>query len=360
MRYPVYVMILNGQVRWSNVTLHKKQPTIRDIAKLAGVSYQTVSLVINNKPGVSEKTRRQILRLMEEMDYRPNRAAQTLTTSRSKTLELIIVDVRYGGYLAHSTKNMAHAATEAGYSLLVSETDAEGLEAALESALSRMVDGIVLYAPRLRIEDEALKAMSRGIPLVRRDYVPSSSLAWVGFDQVHATRLAVEHLLSLGHRQIAAIPPTSELHNGYWRYSAMRSVLGEHGLSLGPVAEGDYSIGSGYAAAKQILATGQPFTALIVGTDGMALGAMRALREAGLRIPDDVSVVSYDNAELAQYTEPPLTTVEFKFSKQDELCIQYLVELIANPALELHQRVLTPNLIVRESTRALSSVAGGS
>lgn len=337
------------------MALNKKQLTIRDIAKLAGVSYQTVSLVINDKPGVSDKTRRQILRLMDELDYRPNRAAQMLTTSRSKTLELIIVGVTYGGYLAHSTKNMAHAATEAGYNLLVSETQSDGLDAAFESAASRLVDGVVLYAPRLRVSDDELQTLTRGIPLVRRDYVPNSGLAWVGFDQVHATRLAVEHLLALGHHQIAAIPPTSQLHNGYWRHSALRSVLGEHGLTLGPVVEGDYSIRSGYEAAKQVLSAGQPFTALVVGTDGMALGALRALRESGLRVPDDVSIVSYDNAELAQYTEPPLTTVEFKFSKQDELCIHYLLELLANPKMELHQRVLTPSLIVRESTRAVDA-----
>ena len=346
-------MMLNGQVRWATVTLNKKQLTIRDVAKLAGVSYQTVSLVINDKPGVSDKTRRHILRLMDELDFKPNRAAQMLTTSRSKTLELIIVDVMYGGYLAHSTKNMAHAASEAGYSLLVSETVADDLDSALENAVARMIDGIVLYAPRLRIADEPLQALCRGIPLVRRDYVPNSGLAWVGFDQVHATRLAVEHLLSLGHHQIAAIPPTSQLHNGYWRHSAMRSVLGEHGLALGPVAEGDYSIASGYVAAKQILQTGEPFTAMVVGTDGMALGALRALREHGLRIPEDVSIVSYDNAELAQYTEPPLTTVEFKFRKQDELCIHYLLELMASPEMELHQRVLMPSLVVRDSTQAL-------
>jgi DNA-binding LacI/PurR family transcriptional regulator len=336
------------------VTLNKKTLTIRDIAKLAGVSYQTVSLVINEKPGVSDKTRRHILRLMDELDYRPNRAAQMLTTSRSKTLELIIVDVMYGGYLAHSTKNMAHAASEAGYSLLVSETTGEHLDTALENAVARMIDGIVLYAPRLRMPDETLQTLCRGIPLVRRDYIPNSGLAWVGFDQVHATRLAAEHLLSLGHHQIAAIPPTSALHNGYWRHTALRSILGEHGLKLGPVAEGDYSIRSGYEACRQILDTGEPFTAIVVGTDGMALGAMRALRERGLRIPEDVSIISYDNSELAQYTEPPLTTVEFKFRKQDELCVHYLLELMANPEMELHQRVLMPSLVIRDSTQALA------
>ncbi len=331
----------------------KKHLTIRDIAKLAGVSYQTVSLVINQKPGVSEKTRREILRLMEENDFRPNRAAQMLTTNRSKTLELIVVDVHYGGRLADSTKNMAHTAKNATYNLLISDASSDELAAAFESCAARLVDGVILYAPKLHMDDADLLRVAQGIPFVRRDFVPGSRLAWVGFDQVFATRLAVEHLLELGHRRIAAIPPTSALHNGYWRHNTMRNVLHEHGLSLAAAVEGDYSMSSGYAAMQQILASGVEFTALITGTDGMALGALRALHASGRRIPDDVSVISFDNSELSLYTEPPLTTVDFEFVKQDELTIRFLLELLANPNMELHHRILTPNLLIRESTRAL-------
>ncbi len=332
---------------------NKKQPTIRDIAKLAGVSYQTVSLVINGKPGVSEKTRREITRLMEEHDFRPNRAAQMLSTNRSNTLEVIVVDVDYGGRLADSTKNMARAAKEAGYSLLISESTADRLEAAFESCAARLVDGVILYAPAMHMDDERLIKATHGIPMVRRDYVPGSRVAWVGFDQVYAARLAVEHLLALGHHQIAAIPPTSKLHNGYWRHATIRNVLHEHGLTLLASVEGDYSMRSGYTAMQQILATGIAFTGLIVGTDGMALGALRALHEAKLCIPDDISVISFDNSELSLYTEPPLTTIEFEFVKQDELTIKYLLEIIADPETEYHHRILTPNLLVRDSTRTL-------
>lgn len=341
----------------------KKAITIRDIADKANVSYQTVSLVINNKPGVSETTRKRIIRLMDELDYRPNRAAQMLMTNRSNTLELIVVDVHYGGRLADSTKNMAHMAKEADYSLLVSEADTPGLEAAFENAAARLVDGVVMYAPRLRMTDQELLALSRGLPLVRRDYVPGSKLAWVGFDQVHATRLAVEHLIQLGHRQIAAIPPSSEILNGYWRFTAWKNILHEYGLTPGAAFDGNYSMRSGYEAAQRLVDSGNPFTAVMIGTDNMALGALRAFRERGLRVPDDISVISFDNTEFAAFIEPPLTTVDFKFFRQDEVAVKYLIELIANPNMELHQRVLTPDLIIRESTRRLSeysnSVRGG-
>jgi LacI family transcriptional regulator len=331
----------------------RRNLTIRDVAKLAEVSYQTVSLVINGKPGVSDKTRRRILRLMEELDYQPNRAAQMLTTNRSQTLELIVVDVIYGGRLADSTKNMMHAAREAGYSLLLAETDFTGLPRALENAAARLVDGVLLYAPRLHIADDALLEMCGGIPMVRRDYVPGSKIAWVGFDQAYATRLGIEHLIKLGHRHIAAIPPSANILNGYWRAATWRNVLLEYGLEPGVCIEGDYSMYSGYAAAQQIIASGKPFTAIHIGSDNMALGALRALHEAGLRVPDDVSIVGFDNTEHSRYLTPTLTTVDFKFAKQDELSVKYLVELINHPQMERHQRILMSELIVRESTRPL-------
>lgn len=337
------------------MTTRRKQPTIRDVARLADVSYQTVSLVINGKPGVSEKTRARIMQLMEDMDFHPNRAAQMLSTRRSNTLELVVVDVMYGGRLADSTKNMVQTARAHGYGLLISETDKAGLANALESAAARLVDGVLLYAPRLYISDDELTAIRGDIPLVRRDFVPGSKLAWVGFDQAHATRLAVEHLIGLGHRHIAALPPGLDVINGYWRFTTWKNVLLEHDLVPGPAAPGNYSMRSGYDGVLALLREGQPFTAIVVGSDNMALGALRALHENGLRVPEDISVIGFDNTEHSRYTIPQLTTVGFEFLRQDELSVKYLVELIRNPAMELTQRILQGELIVRESTRALDS-----
>jgi LacI family transcriptional regulator len=339
----------------TRMALKKKKITMRDVAQQAGVSYQTVSRVLSGSGSVAKKTRERVLQSIQELDYVPNKIAQMLTTSQSYTLELIIVDVLHGGRLADSINNMAQAAKEAGYSLLVTTTDADGLEEALENAAAHLVDGVIMYAPRLRITDERLIALCDGLPLVRRDYVPDSRLAWVGFDQVYATRIAVEYLISLGHRHIAAIPPSLSLINGYWRYTAWEQTLRQHGLQPGPVQAADYTMRGAYEAAKQIVTTGSPFTALLVGSDTMAVGAMRGLREQGLRIPDDISVVSFDNAELAAYTEPALTTVDFKFAQQDAMTVKYLVDILQDPEMELHQRVLLPNLVVRESTRTLTN-----
>jgi DNA-binding LacI/PurR family transcriptional regulator len=330
-----------------------RRATIRDIAKASDVSYQTVSRVINDSTGVSDKTRQRVLRVMQDLNYQPNRAAQMLTTNRSFTLEALIVDVDYAGSLAKTTKAMMRAARQLGYSLLVSDTNLQDLHKAFENAASRLVDGVVLYAPNLDITDNDLIEISHNIPFVRRDYVPNSKLAWVGFNQVTATQQAIEHLIGLGHREIAEISPPRHYHNGYWRHHTYLETLNRHGLKAGPNIAGDYSMQSGYEATLGILASGQPFTAIVVGTDKMALGSLHALREHNIRVPEDVSMVGFDNSELAAFVAPPLTTVEFKFDKQDEMVVRYLVELIKDPEMEIHQRVLTSELIVRQSTRAI-------
>lgn len=331
------------------MVVKKRKITIRDVAQRAGVSYQTVSRVMNEHESVAEETRKRVAQAMQELGFVPNKIAQMLTTNRSHTLELIAVNL-HGGRFADSIKSMAVAAKEAGYDLLVTMIDADELGVALGNAAARLVDGVVMHAPSLHITDEKLLELSDGMPLVRRDYVPTSSLAWVGFDQKYATRLAVEYLIGLGHKRIAAIPPSLSLINGQWRYLIWKETLQQYGLEPGPVHEASYSFRGGYQAMKQILTMHNPFTAVVVGSDTMALGAMRALREHDLHIPDDVSVISFDNAELAAFTEPPLTTIDFDFAQQDAMSIKYLIEILNNPDMKLHQRILSPNLVIREST----------
>jgi DNA-binding LacI/PurR family transcriptional regulator len=334
------------------MTLKKRKITIHDVAQKAGVSHQTVSRVLNDSQSVAEQTRKRVLQAMRELEYVPNKIARMLTTNESHTLELLFVDVRQGGRLAEAMQRMVRAAKVEGYDLLITSTTADELEHALDNAASRLVDGVIMHAPSLRIEDETLLTYCNGMPLVRRDYVPESRLAWVGFDQEYASRLATEHLIKLGHRQIAAIPPSLNLINGYWRYTTWQNTLCSHGLEPGPMCESDYSIHGAYNAMQTILATTTPFTALVVGTDTIAIGALAALREHGLRVPDDISIVSFNNTELAEFTEPPLTTVEFKFEQQDTTAIKYLIDILHDPEMRLHRRVLLPDLIVRKSTRS--------
>jgi DNA-binding LacI/PurR family transcriptional regulator len=342
----------------NSMALRKKKITIRDVARQAGVSYQTVSRVLNENSSVADETRKRVNLAMKDLEFVPNKIAQMLNSNTSHTLELLVVDIRQGGRFANSIRNMAISAREAGYDLLVTMTEDTELDVALDNAKARQVDGIVMYAPSLRISDNELLELTHGMPLVRRDFVPGSHLAWVGYDQVYATRLAVEHLIELGHRQIAALPPLLNLINGEMRHRVWRETLIQHGLEPGPMCESPYNFSSGFHAMKQVLSTGQPFTAVMVGSDTMALGAMRALRENGLRIPEDISVISFDNAELASFTEPALTTINFDFRQQDSMSVRYLVELLNDPDIQPHQRILSPELIIRESARRLEVNAG--
>jgi LacI family transcriptional regulator len=333
------------------MVLRKKKVTIRDVARQAGISYQTVSRVLNDNESVAEDTRKRVLQAMRELDFVPSKIAQMLTTNRSQTLELITVDVMHGGRFAESIRTMAQAAKGANYDLLVTMTEVDKLSTVLGDAAARVIDGVILYAPSLHIADEQLLDVCNGMPVVRRDYVPDSKLAWVGFDQVYATRMAVEYLIGLGHRRIASIPPSLELINGERRYTTWKETLHKHGLEPGPTCSATYTFRGGYDAMSSILATHIPFTAVLVGSDTMALGAMRALRQNGLRIPEDISVISFDNAELASFTEPPLTTIAFDFDQQDTIAVKYLIEILSHPDIKLHPRILLPNLIVRESTQ---------
>jgi DNA-binding LacI/PurR family transcriptional regulator len=343
------------------------RPTIRDVARAAGVSHQTVSRVLNNHPRVAVETRERVMRAMHALGYERNLAAQMLTTRRSQLIQVLTVDGKFPFEIplldAAAGKRENHIApanaVSIGYSAVYAECSSQTLPRALEIAAARMVDGIFMYAPKLQIDDADLLRLCRGIPLVRRDFVlDSKAVTWVGFDQVRATQLAMQHLLDLGHRQIAVVAGTQRAINVRWRYETWRRILLEHGLELGPSAHGDYSIRkdameTGCDGMRQILGSGKPFTAVVIANDYMALGAMYALRKVGLRIPDDVSVVSFDDAPHARFLDPPLTTVAFDLDLQKRLAFQFLFELIQHPDTEPHQHVLLPDLIVRESTRSL-------
>jgi len=245
------------------------------------------------------------------------------------------------------------------YSAMYTDCTERDLPRALDKAALHMVEGIFLYAPRLRINDNELLSMSHGIPIVRRDFVLDSNLiTWVGYDQIRATQLAVQHLIDLGHREIAVVTGTLQAINASWRYEIWKKTLIDNGIPPGPSAHGDYTttqnaIETGYEGMCKILESGANFTAVLVANDHMAIGVLHALRKFGLRIPDDVSVVSYDNSPHAAFLYPPLTTVEFNFGLQNRLAFQFLFELISNPDIPPHQHILLPNLIVRDSTRAL-------
>jgi LacI family transcriptional regulator len=335
--------------------LKENRPTIRDVAREASVSYQTVSRVLNESPSVAPATRQRVLRVMKKMGYQRNVAAQMLNTNRSYTIQII----NLGGKFPFEIP-LPEAASKAGYSAIYAECTSDTFAQTLDMAAARMVDGIFLYAPKLLIDDKILLDMAHGIPIVRRDYAIGSKITWVGYDQVRAAELAVQHLIDLGHRQIAEVTGLLEAINPRLRHETLERMLSTHGLEPVASAAGDYfshdrAVRSGYEGMHQLIESGAPFTAIVVGNDQMAIGALSALFECGLRVPEDVSVVGFDNSYFSRFLIPPLTTVAFNFDLQSRLAFQFLFEQIENPHIEPHQHVLLPELIVRHSTRKISA-----
>ncbi len=331
---------------------HVKRATLHDVASLARVSYQTVSRVINQHPNVAPQTRQKVLQAIGQLDYRPNQAAKMLATGRSDMLQLIMYDMSYSDPLPP----MLNAARELGYTLLISEINPlapkEEIHKALQDLANRMVDGIIVFTPYQFISYEEMREVCRDVPFVFVDNEPGVKVPSVIFDQRHGVTLAVEHLIGLGHRHVAEIygPP---LHaDARIRHEAFLATLAAHGLEPGPIERGEFIISSGYNATQRLLASGKPFSAICVGNDRMALGALRALREHGLRVPEDVSIVGYDDMAEAAYFTPPLTTIRQNLSTLAHQSVAYLAAMIQDRAMPVQQRVLYPELIVRASTCA--------
>lgn len=327
--------------------------TLYDVAQLSGVSYQTVSRVINNHPHVSKDTRQRVLNAIKELNYYPNRAAQSLVTRRSNTLEIITYGTHYYGP-SQMVYSVERAARQLGYNLVfssIAEPSPDEIRAALGSISGRMIDGIIMINPVMGIDYDELMLCCAGIPFVLVDTELGSQIPSVVIDQHYGCRLAVEHLIARGHRSICEISGPLNWFGAVARHRSWQATLQAAGLPAGISVEGDWTPMGGYAAARRLLDESPRFTGLIVGNDQMALGALRALRESGLRVPEDVAVVGFDDVPEAAYFEPPLTTVRQDFAALGQQAVGYLIDLIEHPDITPHQRMLYPQLIERQSTR---------
>ncbi len=333
----------------------QKTVTLHDVAKSSGVSYQTVSRVINNHSNVAEDTRKRVLKAIEELNYHPNRAARSLVTNRSDTIAIISFGTAFYGP-GQMLQNVVQHAKQNGFRVMPSslqQLSYDDMRAAINELHELLIDGIIMIAPVVTDFVSEITELLGDIPFIQIDTKPKPGVASVVIEQAHGSRLAVEHLISLGHRQIAEISGPLNWYDAIMRHQSWIDTMAQHQLSPHMSVEGNWSAQSGYEGVHALLKAGASFTALVVGNDQMALGAIAALTERGIRIPQDVSVVGFDDIPESAYFLPALTTVHQDFKALGEQSVDYLVSLIKSPKTPVHQRVLYPDLVIRGSTMAL-------
>ena len=332
-----------------------KRVTMLEVAIRSGVSSQTVSRVINGDVHVSKKTRQQVLDVIDALNYKPNRAAQSLVTNQSNIIEVITFGANHYGP-AQTLTNIQREAQNLGYNLIYStivNTSREEIVHALDSLSGRLVDGIILITPVLGATHQELVDACRGTPFVQVDNEQGSASPSVVINQIEGGRLAVQHLINLGHRQIGEISGPGTWFAAKSRIEGGRRALAAAGLQPVIRIEGNWTAEGGYQSVRALLSSGPSFTALVVGNDQMALGAIYALQERGLKVPEDVSVVGFDDIPESAYFRPALTTVRQDFRVLGRQAVEYLVALINDPETPTHQRLLQTQLIVRNSTTPL-------
>lgn len=315
------------------VSRRKRGVSMADVARLAGVSSQTVSRVSTGHPGVVESTRQQVLDAMRELGYRPNSAARALKRGEFRTLGVILFTLATTGN-SRTVEAIAAQAAQEGYAITlipVAVPTQDGVLGAFTRLGELAVDGIIVIM-EVHLLGPANLELPPGVPIVVVDSDAGDRYPVVDTDQADGARQATRHLLELGHDTVWHVTGPAESFASERRAQAWREVLLDAGRPVPPVLRGDWSAESGHRAGLE-LAARPDCTAVFVANDQMALGVLRALQENGRRVPGDVSVVGFDDLPDAAEYLPPLTTVHQDFAEVGRRCVQGLLEQIrAQPA----------------------------
>lgn len=325
-------------------------PSIRDVAGWAGVSHQTVSRVINNHSGVHPDTRAKVLEVIAQVGYRPNIAARRLVTNNSATIGVISVGLMYYGASA-TVVGVSDAALEVGLFtsvVNVSTPDHQSLRRAVEHLLDQGVEGILIIAPQAAAL-EALMGVTFTVPFLLLESSARGNEHSLALDSELGAKMATEHLLELGHRKILHLSGPPDWFGANVRISGWRKAMEEADLETMPVMEGDWTPSSGYVVGQKIAETRRA-TAVFAGNDQMALGLIRGIVEAGLRVPEDISVVGYDDLPDSAYFSPPLTTVRLDYIEVGRQAVKVLSNKIKDPGSPVVADGIELQLIVRKST----------
>ena len=340
---------------------HRKRITIKDVAQAAGVSTQTVSRVMNKFSYVSEETRQRVEAVVDELGYRPSTLARSLIQQRSYTLGVVTFGLKYIGP-SRTLNGVADKADELGYMLLMKELDnfdINSIDDVIDSLLARQVDGIIWVAPEIGNNhswlDERLEKIP--VPVLFLAMEPREGISSVATDNYQGAILAVQHLLECGRTKIGHISGPLTWWEADERKRGWRDTLTKAGLDASDqhCKEGNWSSASGEQAFIQLLEAFPDLDAVFVANDQMALGVLREAHRTGIKIPEQLAVIGFDNLPESAYFYPSLTTISQDLQMLGEQSVQYIVEMIqarqGNQLVIAQSRFIQPTLIVRESTK---------
>lgn len=322
-----------------------------DVARLAGVSHQTVSRVLHDSPNVRGETRDRVLAAIRQLDYRPNSMARALATGRSKTLGVVSSDTTFYGP-ASTLFGIEQAAHDAGYAVSVASLRSLSRSMvldAIQQLRDQGVDGVAVIAP-LRANVDALRHLNPDFPVVAVEAGHNASIPVATVDQRAGAASATRHLLNLGHKTVYHLAGPTDWQEAEERIVGWKSALEAAGAPVPEVIRGDWTPRSGYELGESLLKIRQ-LTAIFVANDQMALGLLRRLHEAGREVPKDLSIVGFDDIPESAYFTPPLTTVRQDFSELGRRCLHILLAKIEGEDLSMRV-VVPPELVVRDSTSA--------
>ena len=337
----------------------RSRVTIKDVAARAGVSHQTVSRVINNKEEVSPHTRSRVESVIRELGYRPNAIARSMVKGHTRTLGGISPNFTDYNFTSMIESAQAEARRQGFFILTGSAPAADEIQQLLDEMLNRRVDGLLVLNPR---DDERYRYLlplaKEGLPIVYLKNSPKDEpVSSVVCDDKNGGYQAVSYLVELGHTSIATILGPENEECTLDRLDGYHQALRDAGIETDPklITAGDWTAKSGGQAVQQLLQSKRSFSAIFAQNDRMAVGAIRALREAGLIVPQDISVIGYDDIPLVSYIDPPLTTIRQPIDKFGRYGAKLLIEAVQNPNYKPKQIRLDVQLIKRKSCKSLRS-----
>ncbi|MEA1964691.1 MAG: LacI family DNA-binding transcriptional regulator [Candidatus Aerophobetes bacterium] len=327
--------------------------TIKDIARVAGVSIATVSTALNDRSGVGADTKLRVLAVAEKLGYEPNILARSLVTKKTHTIGLIISDIS-NPFFTRVVRGIEDVANENGFNLILCNTDEEGQKekAYLRILQGKQVDGLIIISTE-KNSNHIKSLVENNIPLVLLDRkLEGLQVDSVVVDNVEGSRKATSHLIKLGHRKIGIIHGPETIMTGRDRLEGYKRALREHNLPLESkyIKEGNFKQEGGYSRTLELLELKNPPSALFVTNNLMTMGAFKALKEERIRVPEEIALIGFDDMEWASLASPPLTAVSQPTYRLGTSAANLLLSRIKAPApQEVQEVVLEPKLVIRES-----------